>query len=86
MEPRLFCTQRAKVEYFSPVRRANWGSDSLLRDNAARISRRCAFDTRNLPLVSAVTGNLGAAAGASEKLSEPLAVIIALRTMIIVRL
>ena len=32
---------------------------SPLRTNAVRMSRRCAFDTRSRPLVSAITGNFG---------------------------
>src|SRR6202789_4504951 len=85
--PRLWFTQLARVEYFSPVRRANWGSPSPLRTNAVRMSRRCAFDTRSRPFVSAMTGNFGnTAPSATEELSEPFAVIIALRTIIILRI
>jgi len=85
--PRLSFTQLARVEYFSPVLRANWGSPSPLRIKAVKISRRCAFDTRSRPFVSAMTGNFGnTASAAREELSEPFAVIIALRTMIFVRI
>lgn len=62
LERRLRCTQLARVEYFNPVRRANWGSDSPLRANAARMSRRCPFDTRSRPLVSATIGTCGSTA------------------------
>src|ERR1700721_808938 len=87
LPPRLCFTQLARVEYFSPVRRANWGSPSPLRTNAVKMSRRCAFDTRSRPFVSAMTGNFGnTAPGATEELSELFAVIIALRTIIILRI
>ncbi len=79
------CTQRDKVEYLSPVRRANCGTDSLLRSNAARMSRRWAFDTRNRPLGSATTGTFGITVAADE-LSDPFVAIIALRTTITARI
>ena len=85
LPPRLCFAQLARVEYFSPVRRANWGSPSPLRTNAVRMSRRCAFDTRSRPFVSAIIGNFdNTAPGTTGQLSEPFAVIIALRTIIIV--
>jgi len=84
---RLTCTQRARVEYFSPVRRANLGSDSPLPANAASRSRRCALETRSRPLVSVITATFGiTVAGGSVELLEPLVVIIALRTTITVRI
>jgi hypothetical protein len=74
--------------FFQPVHdgAAFAGAHGLTQTRAGTRFAQARFDTRKRPLVFAVTGNFGiTAAEGSQKLSEPLAVIIAIRTMIIPR-
>jgi len=65
---------------------SSWVADNPLRSNSARMTRRCSLEVRTRPLVSTVTGSFGVnPAGVTEEQSEPLVDVIALRTMISVR-